>query len=106
MVIDLDVLDESQLIDLNRRIVERIKFLRQAKAHAGMLRFAIGEPVSFPSRNGETVYGVLTRYNKKTVTILATCGHLWNVPPHILKSERIDGPAEVRTPAALPPAKG
>ena len=106
MLIDVDTLNEADLIDLNRRVVERLRFLHQARAHAGMLNFAIGEPVSFPNEHGVRIQGIVTRYNKKTVSILTTCGHRWNVSPHLVKSERMNDPADPATFAALIPPKG
>jgi hypothetical protein len=37
MPIDIDQLSESELTDLNHRIVARLRFLREMDAHAGML---------------------------------------------------------------------
>ena len=44
MKIDIDKLAEAELIDLNNRIVARLRFLREMRAHAEMLdfRMAIG----------------------------------------------------------------
>jgi len=42
MKIDIDNLTEAELIDLNNRVVARLKFLHQMKAHAAMLDFSIG----------------------------------------------------------------
>src|SRR3546814_17872612 len=47
IVIDINTLTESELVDLNHRIVERLRFLQQARAHVGMLPFRIGQQVSF-----------------------------------------------------------
>ncbi len=47
MKIDIDNLTEAELIDLNNRIVERLRFLNQMRAHAQMLEFKIGDRVSF-----------------------------------------------------------
>jgi len=47
MRIDIDKLTEADLIDLNHRIVERLRFLRQMRAHADMLEFRIGDRVEF-----------------------------------------------------------
>jgi|GEM_PF-5292460 len=41
MGINIDQLNESELIDLNRRIVERLRFLRQMRAHTSMLAFQL-----------------------------------------------------------------
>ena len=44
--IDIDKLREEELIDLNQRIVERLRFLNQMRAHSQMLDFRIGERLS------------------------------------------------------------
>jgi hypothetical protein len=52
MPIDIDKLTEAELIDLNHRIVERLRFLQQMKAHAKMLEFKIGDRVAFRAEGG------------------------------------------------------
>ena len=47
MKIDIDNLSYDELIDLNHRVVERLKFLDQMQAHSQMLEFSIGEKVEF-----------------------------------------------------------
>ena len=47
MNIDIDKLSEEELIDLNHRIVERLRFLNQMRAHSEMLDLKIGERVTF-----------------------------------------------------------
>ncbi len=85
MAIDIDTLTEAELIDLNNRIVERLKFLSQMHAHAEMLEFKIGDRVSFqPAGRGEVV-GMLTRYNRKTVTVITDDGQRWNVSPAFVR---------------------
>ena len=85
MKIDIDQLNESELIDLNRRIVERLRFLRQMRAHTSMLAFSIGDKVYFEPDNEPPVFGIITRYNKKTVSILAEDGNKWTVSPQLLR---------------------
>ena len=46
MAIDIDKLTEPELVDLNNRIVARLKLLQQMRAHASMLAFSLGERVS------------------------------------------------------------
>ena len=82
--INIDELTEAELIDLNHRIVERLKFLNQMRAHAHMLEFKIGDRVTFQPQGGPPVVGMLTRYNKKTVTIITDEGQRWNVSPGFL----------------------
>ena len=47
MKIDIDALSESELVDLNNRIVARLRFLREMHSHAQMLEFSVGDKVSF-----------------------------------------------------------
>jgi hypothetical protein len=84
MTIDIDRLTEYELIDLNHRIVERLRLLAQVRAHGEMMKFRIGQRVWFDPGNGPPVTGTLTRYNKKTVTVVADDGHRWNVAPSYL----------------------
>ena len=83
--IDIDKLTEAELVDLNNRIVERLRFLNHMRAHAQMLEFRIGDRVSFQPQGHPPVVGMLTRYNRKTVTIITDDGHHWNVSPQFLR---------------------
>ncbi len=85
MKIDIDRLSEEELIDLNNRVVERLRFIRQAHAHHAMLQFRIGEVVSFEPDGRGRMQGVITRYNKKSVTVLTTDGQQWRISPGFLR---------------------
>jgi len=85
MPIDIDQLSESELIDLNHRIVARLRFLRELDAHSSMLEFRIGERVTFRPDGHAPVTGMITRYNKKTVSLVTDDGHRWNVAPQLLQ---------------------
>ena len=85
MKIDIDKLTEAELIDLNHRIVERLRLLNQMRAHSQMLDFRIGDRVSFQPDGHPLVTGMLTRYNKKTVTVITDTGQRWNVTPSLLR---------------------
>ena len=85
MKIDIDGLTEAELIDLNNRVVERLRFLHQMRAHARMLEFTIGDRVSFQPEGGPLVVGMLIRYNRKTVTVITDSGQRWNVAPTLLR---------------------
>ena len=84
MKIDIDRLSEAELIDLNNRIVARLRFLQQMRAHVEMLEFKIGDRVSFQPPGHGSVEGMLTRYNRKTVTVVTDDGRQWNVSPTFL----------------------
>ena len=85
MKIDIDTLTEAELIDLNNRVVARLRFLAEMRAHARMLEFRIGDRVSFEPDGRPTVIGIITRYNKKTVTVITDGGQRWNVAPSLLR---------------------
>jgi hypothetical protein len=101
MPIDIDLLTESELIDLNHRIVARLQFLRQLAAHSTMLEFRIGERVTFHPDGRPTVTGMITRYNKKTVSIITDDGQRWNVAPQLLQraTRDVGSPADGRVVA-------
>jgi hypothetical protein len=84
MRIDIDKLTEAELIDLNNRIVARLKFLGEMRAHAQMLDFRIGERVSFQPDGHALLSGILTKYNRKSVTVITDEGQHWNVAPVFL----------------------
>ena len=89
MKIDIDKLTEGELIDLNNRIVERLRFLNHMRAHGQMLQFKIGDRVSFQPERRPVAVGMLTRYNRRTVTVITDSGQRWNVAPMVLR--RADG---------------
>jgi hypothetical protein len=85
MKIDIDHLTESELIHLNEKIVQRLRMIRQMRAHVQMLDFKIGERVCFQTEREEIVRGMLVRYNKKSVTVVTDDGHRWTVSPGFLR---------------------
>ena len=85
MKIDIDKLSEDELIDLNNRIVARLRFLNQMRAHSQMLDFRIGDRVTFQPEGRSPLIGIITRYNKKTVTVITDGGQHWNVTPGLLR---------------------
>lgn len=101
MKIDIDKLTEAELIDLNNRIVERLRFLNQMRAHAQMLEFKIGDRVSFQPEGRPVVVGMLTRYNRKTVTVITDSGERWTVAPRLLRQADDSRGAEGRAPSVI-----
>ena len=88
MKIDIEKLSEKELVELNHRIVGRLKFLESMRTHSEMMEFSIGEKVCFeaPGRGMQT--GILSKYNKKTVTVITEAGEWWNISPHFLSKVR------------------
>jgi hypothetical protein len=84
MKINIDHLSRAELIELNTKIVERLRFLDQMTQHKEMLNFNIGEKVCFHDNSGDIQVGTLIKYNKKTVSILTEDGQKWNVSPTLL----------------------
>jgi len=85
VAVDIDKLTEPELIDLNNRIVARLKFLQQMRAHASMLEFSLGERVSFQPDGHPVLFGVITKYNRKSVTVITESGQHWTVAPTFLR---------------------
>ena len=85
MAIDIDKLTEPELVDLNNRIVARLKFLHQMRAHASMLEFSLGERVSFQPDGHQILFGVITKYNRKSFTVITEGGQHWTVAPTFLR---------------------
>jgi hypothetical protein len=83
--INIDQMTEAELIDLNHRVVQRLRLISQVHAHKAMLEFRIGDRVTFKPENGNPVFGILTRYNKKSVTVITDDGHRWNVSPRFVR---------------------
>jgi hypothetical protein len=105
MTIDIDRLNEAELIDLNHRIVERLRFINQMRAHLEMLEFRIGDRVAFRPPGQGQVEGMLTRYNRRTVTVITDDGRLWNVSPHFLSKVLLSETASAGGPNVFPLGK-
>ena len=88
-MIDIDRLNEAELIDLNHRVVARLKFLQQMRAHGQMLDFSIGQKVAFQPDGQPVLLGIIAKYNRKTVTVIADNGQQWRVSPQFLR--RVEG---------------
>lgn len=69
MTIDIDQLTTDELIALNHRIVERLKFLGTMQAHRDIMVFSIRSRVYFDSKQ-ERQLGTMTKSNRKTATVV------------------------------------
>jgi hypothetical protein len=83
--IDIDLLSEAELIDLNRRIVERLRMVQTLRSHQQMMKFSVGQRVRFEPPGHGVLAGMITRYNRKTVTVITEDGGHWNVAPAMLR---------------------
>jgi len=105
-MIDIDDLSEKELIDLNNRIVARVKFLRDMRAHASMLEFSLGERVTFQPDGHPPLFGFVAKYNRKSVTVVTERGQHWTVAPNFLrKVKRVELPAPASGSGVVPIGK-
>jgi len=74
MKTDLEALDYDELVELNHRIVERLRFLDSIHTHNKMMQFSPGNKVCFDPPNRETRFGTICRYNRETVTVITDTG--------------------------------
>jgi hypothetical protein len=85
MEIDIDSMSYDELVELNHKIVEKLKFLDSMHTHKKMMQFSPGDQVCFePSGRGKQ-FGTLVKYNQKTVTVITESGQRWNVSPNLLR---------------------
>ena len=84
MKFDIDSLSYDELVELNHKIVARLKFLDSMHTHKEMMQFSPGDQVAFEAPGRGKVFGTLVKYNKKTVTVITESGQKWNVSPHFL----------------------
>ena len=89
MPIDVSRLSEAELVDLNRRIVERLQLLRSAKQLTQLARFTVGVAVEFGTDVGQTLSGVIARLNRQTATVVAPSGR-WRVSPSLLRAAPVE----------------
>jgi hypothetical protein len=98
MNIEISKLDEAELVELNRRIVARLKYLQEARTHHQMLSFNVGDRVRFHPPGHDLKSGVIIKYNRKTVTVVTDDHHQWNVAPVFLS--RVIGAASATADSA------
>ena len=84
MLPDVTKLSEDDLIELNRRIVERLQLLRSARSLAQLARFSVGMVVEFDTDDGRTVTGTIARLNQRTATVVTASGR-WRASPGLLR---------------------
>ena len=82
--IDLTQHCEHELIELNRAIAERVRYLRETRAHHQMLEHYPGEKVSFSPEPGRKVVATIVRLNRKSVSLVTADGIQWRVSPELL----------------------
>lgn len=94
MPVDIDQITHDELVALNHRIVERLKFLDSMQAHKHMMAFNIGARVSFDSPKDGRLLCTPVKFNRKTVTVVTDNGQKWNISPHLLSPVRDAKPTQ------------
>jgi hypothetical protein len=84
MSIELDDLSYDELLDLNGRIIARLKHLEAADTLNAMMTFNLGAKVCFDSSRRGMQTGTIIKFNPKTVVVLTDEGHRWKISPQIL----------------------
>ena len=78
MPIDIHGLSFEELLELNQRVVARLKMLESMQTHIEMMRFKPGQRVSFEHGCGRLL-ATLVKYNRKPVTVVIDNGQRWNI---------------------------
>lgn len=86
MKIDIESMDYDELVELNQKIVARLKFLDSMHVHKAMMQFSPGDQVCFEPPGRGKQFGTLVKYNKKTVSVITESGEKWNISPHLLNT--------------------
>jgi hypothetical protein len=68
MTIHLEHLSLEELVELNKRVVQRIHELHGRKTQKELEPFKVGDRVSFQS-DGRMVEGLVVRVNRKTLSV-------------------------------------
>ncbi|MFK7859256.1 MAG: hypothetical protein AB8B64_10555 [Granulosicoccus sp.] len=86
----VDSLNSSQLQTLNGLICDRLDYLRNLDTLKSMNQFEMGDYIQFTDKQGQVQTGQITKFNRKTISILSSEGKKWNVSPQML--ERVANP--------------
>ena len=84
MHINIDNLTQDELLALNQRVLARLKLLEQHDTLNSMVKFEVGQRVSF-NPDGRIRTGLLVKFNAKTVVVLTEEGQRWKVSPQLLR---------------------
>lgn len=75
--------DTTDPDDLNAIITE-VKDLQSRSARKAQRQFSVGDHVTFESRKGAPVTGVVTKLLQKNVQVTTEGGQSWRVTPNLL----------------------
>ena len=83
-------LSYDELMHLNREVVERIRFIRQASTLMEMTKFRIGDWVEFNADDGRLIVGLAIRVNQKSISVQPADNPkaTWRVHPSRLRKSQ------------------
>ena len=84
MNINIDNMTEDELLALNSRVIARLKLIQQHNTLNSMIKFEVGQRVSFDP-DGRMRTGVLIKFNPKTVVVQTDDGQRWKVSPQLIR---------------------
>ncbi len=87
MTINIENLTIEELIDLNGKIVNRIKDLRTQEQMKAATQFRIGDVVSCIHQDKRKIIGFVLSIRKTKITILTEDNERWSVPASVLTPE-------------------
>lgn len=82
--IEIDSLSYDELIALNKRIVERLKYMDHVRNLMRVMDYQVGDDVTFERSDGVAISGIVAKLNRKTVSVVTKEGERWNVSPQLL----------------------
>ena len=81
MDIEISALTNEELMALNHRIVDLLKRRQERQAGKALEKFALGDLVFFDSEDGSRIKGVVTKINRKTISVQTKDQGRWRVSP-------------------------
>ena len=79
---DIEKLSLSELIELNKRVVRRIRYLSELKTGSQLDRFEVGDRVRFQNQ-GQSMAGVVVRVNRKSLSV-KIADAVWRIHPSLV----------------------
>lgn len=79
----------DELLDLNKQVINRIKFLQKQSQLETAAKFKIGDIVSFTDDDNHKQKAIVMRISSKTIKVITLKKHdAWNISPTLLTLER------------------
>jgi len=79
MTVNIENLSVKDLLELNKKIISRVKELRAQEQLKAAERFRVGEVVSFQDRDNGKITGIIISMRKTKISILTEDNEKWTV---------------------------